>query len=135
MAQAHHVKAAELHGAATESHRKNGETGIARSSPAKALRLRRVFGLGLIGAVGLGGAMVGVDRARACDGLGCVGQAIDHGVRDTGAAIQRGAQATGHVMERGAYDLGTGVQEGVQGAGHAVDDVGQATSRAVNGNP
>jgi hypothetical protein len=38
-------------------------------------------------------------------------------------------------MERGAYDLGTGVQEGVQGAGHAVDDVGQATSRAVNGNP
>jgi hypothetical protein len=30
--------------------------------------------------------------ARACDGLGCVGQAIDHSVRDTGVAIQRGAE-------------------------------------------
>ncbi len=135
MAQAHHVKAAERHGAAAESHRKGGETAMARSFRAKAWRLRRVVGFGLIAAVGLGGTMVGMDRARACDGLGCVGQAIGHGVRDTGVAIQRGAQATGHVVERGAYDLGTGVQEGVQGAGHAVDDVGQATSRAVNGNP
>ncbi len=92
-------------------------------------------GLGLIAAIGLGGAMLAPDRALACDGLGCVGQAIDTGVRDTGVAIQKGAQATGHVMERGAHDLGTGVKNGVQGAGHAVDDVGQATSRAVTGNP
>ncbi len=89
----------------------------------------------LMGAIGLAGVVAGADRAWACDGVACVGDAIAQGAHGAGVAIERGARFTGYALERGAYGLGTAVQKGVDATGRAVGQVARDTGRVVTGQP
>jgi hypothetical protein len=87
----------------------------------------------LIAAVGLVAVIAGAERASACDGIGCVGQAIGQGARETGAAIGEGVQKSGHAVERGAVGVGHVVDKGVDATGRALGDAGHSVDRAVTG--
>ncbi len=106
---------------------------MTRSFRRRALRMGRVWTLGVMGAVGMAGLLAGAGQARACEGFACVGEAIGQGAHDTGVAIESGVRATGHVFERGAYDFGSAVQTGARATGRAVGQVAEGTARAVTG--
>ena len=85
---------------------------MTRSLRRRALRMGRVWIMGLMGAVGMAGFLAGAGQARACEGFACVGEAIGQGAHDTGVAIESGVRATGRVFARGAYEFGSTVQQG-----------------------
>ena len=95
-------------------------------------RRDRMSAASLVAAVGLAAMIAGADRAAACDGVGCVGQAIGEGVHETGVGIGR-RRATGHVVEKGAVGVGGAVQKGVNTTGRALGDAGHSVDRAVTG--
>ena len=82
-------------------------------------------------AMGLAALCAGSSSASACDGLGCVGSAVESGVRATGHAVEKGARTTGHVVERGARATTRGVEKGAVATGHAVDRGVRAVGEGV----
>ena len=99
----------------------------------KMSRHNGVSATSLIAAVALSAALANADRALACDGVGCVGQAIGEGAHEVGAAIGEGAQMTGHAVERGAAGAGGVVVKGVDATGRALGDAGRSVDKAVTG--
>ncbi len=106
------------------------------------LQRARASGVALAAAIGLAAVCANAPFALACEGLGCVGQAVGEGVHDTGVALDKGARVTGHAIERGARATGHVVKRGARATGHVVEHgahaVGegvQETGKALTGQP
>ena len=104
---------------------------MGRSVPFRTSQNGRAWTLALIGAIGLAAVFAALDRARVCEGAGCVGDAIGQGI----ALKVGGERLTGYVAGRGAHGVGAAVESGVRATGRAVGEVADNTSKAATGQP
>ena len=109
---------------------------MARSVPFRTSQNGRAWALAFIGAIGLSAVFAALDRARVCEGPGCVGDAIGQGVHDTALAFKGGDdRLTGYATVRGARGAGVAVESGVHVTGRAVGEVADNTSKAATSQP
>ena len=98
-------------------------------------RRSRICTSGWMGALSLAFLGAGADRASACYGLDCVGDAIGQGLHGAGLALEKGARTTGYAVDRGVTGLGHAVQGTAQATGHALGEAGRGTERLATGRP
>ena len=111
---------------------------MGRSVPFRTSQNGRAWTLALIGAIGLAAVFAALDRARVCEGPGCVSDGIGQGIHDTGVAVALkggGERLTAYAAGRGAHGVGAAVESGVQATGGAVGEVADNTSKAATGQP
>ena len=89
----------------------------------------------LFGALSLAFVTIGAERASACYGLDCIGEAFGQGMRDTGVALDRGVRATGHAVGQGAAGLGHAADQTGRATGHALRAAGRGAHRLATGRP
>ena len=85
-------------------------------------------------AICVAAVLTGSPAAIACEGVGCVGQAVGQGMRETGHAVQKGARVTGNAVGHGLRATGHVVEGGVRATGHALSAAGHETKRLVTGS-
>jgi hypothetical protein len=85
----------------------------------------------LAATVGLS-AFLASESAWACEGIGCVGDAIGQGVQTTGQAVGKGVEVTGHAVGAGVHATGHVVKRGAEATGHVVRRGAQATGHVAN---
>ena len=111
---------------------------MGRSVPFRTSQNGRAWTLALIGAIGLAAVFAALDRARVCEGPGCVGDAIGQSIHDTGVAValkRGGERLTGYAAGRGAHGVGAAVESRVRATGRAVGEVADNASKAATGQP
>jgi hypothetical protein len=109
---------------------------MARSVPFRTSQNGRAWRLAFIGAIGLSAVFAALDRARVCEGPGCVGDAIGQGVHDTAVALKGSDDRfTGYATGRGAHGVGVAVESGVQATARAVGEVADNTSKVATSQP
>jgi hypothetical protein len=109
---------------------------MGRSVPFRTAQNGRAWTLGFIGAIGLTAVFAALDRARVCEGPGCVGDAIGRGVHDTAVALKGDDdRLTGYATGRGPHRVDAAVESGVRATGRAVGEVADNTSKAATGQP
>ncbi len=98
-------------------------------------RRSRMWTSGWMGALSLAFLAAGADRASACYGLDCIGEAVGQGLHGAGLALERGARTTGYAVDQGVTGLGHAVQGTAQATGHALKEAGRGADRLATGRP
>ena len=104
---------------------------MGRSVPFRTSQNGRAWTLAFVGAIGLAAVFAALDRARVCEGPGCVSDAIGQAVALKGG----GDRLTGYATGRSAHGVGATVESRVRATGRAVGEVADNTSKAATGQP